>query len=103
MRFRQTGYGEPRMDRVQRIRERAFQLWMLEGRPERRALAHWEEAERQVEAELHAEVRRPDAGTNELPAADMVAHQGPTSGSALSGFEQADGISTPVVPPRRNH
>ena len=34
-----------------RIREQAHQLWVQEGKPEGRELAHWHEAERQVRAE----------------------------------------------------
>lgn len=93
-------YGAAPVDRLQRIRQRAYQLWMLEGQPEGRALAHWDEAERQGEAELHAEVSRSDPGMNEVPAANMVVHQGPSSGSALPGFQRADGLSTPGVPPK---
>jgi hypothetical protein len=42
-----------------KIRNRAYALWQAEGQPEGRDQDHWEEARRQVEAEL-AE-RRADA------------------------------------------
>jgi hypothetical protein len=38
-------------DREQRIRERAFQIWLHEGRPEGRDTAHWELAEAEIKAE----------------------------------------------------
>jgi len=36
-----------------RIRERAYRLWESEGRPDGRALAHWDMAARLVAAEDH--------------------------------------------------
>jgi hypothetical protein len=35
-------------DLQDRIRTRAYELWESEGRPESRALAHWQQAEREV-------------------------------------------------------
>ena len=32
----------------QRVRERAYQIWLDEGRPEGRAKDHWQEAEKQI-------------------------------------------------------
>jgi hypothetical protein len=33
------------------IRERAYQIWVDEGRPEGRADAHWEQAEKEIASE----------------------------------------------------
>ncbi len=38
------------MDRTERIRQRAHEIWEREGRPEGRQEAHWEEACRDIEA-----------------------------------------------------
>jgi DUF2934 family protein len=46
--------------REQAIRERAYALWEQDGRPEGRSVAHWSQAEMEVEVE-HA-----------LPAQDKV-------------------------------
>jgi hypothetical protein len=35
-------------DRQQRIRERAYQLWLDEGQPDGRDKEHWEQAENQT-------------------------------------------------------
>jgi len=41
----------PEDDRQQRIQERAHQLWIQEGRPEGRALEHWDKASELVAIE----------------------------------------------------
>jgi hypothetical protein len=38
-------------DREEKIRERAYAIWEGEGHPEGRALQHWEQASREIEAE----------------------------------------------------
>jgi hypothetical protein len=35
-------------DLAERIRQRAYEIWEREGRPEGREQAHWEQAEREV-------------------------------------------------------
>ena len=40
----------PAGDEKQRIRERAYELWEREGRPQGRHLDHWVQAERETEA-----------------------------------------------------
>jgi hypothetical protein len=42
---RRTGNGG---DVAERIRQRAYEIWEREGRPEGREQAHWEQAEREV-------------------------------------------------------
>lgn len=38
-------------NRIERIRERAHQIWEREGRPEGRAQEHWDKAVQDIEAE----------------------------------------------------
>jgi len=38
-------------DLIQRIRERSYQIWEQEGRPEGRDLDHWLQAERELASE----------------------------------------------------
>ncbi|WFU06114.1 DUF2934 domain-containing protein (plasmid) [Rhizobium sp. CB3171] len=40
-------------DLEKEIRERAYAIWENEGRPEGRAVEHWERAERQISGEFH--------------------------------------------------
>src|SRR5262249_54521278 len=40
------------MDREQRIRERAYHLWIEEGRPDGRQDEHWRQASRQLAADM---------------------------------------------------
>jgi hypothetical protein len=54
------------MDDIEdRIRERAHRIWLSQGQPDGQAEAHWEEARRQIEAEV-ATWQNPAAG-NPLP------------------------------------
>ncbi|MBF0327511.1 MAG: DUF2934 domain-containing protein [Alphaproteobacteria bacterium] len=47
------------MDELEdRIRQRAYELWEREGRPEGRALQHWDQAAREVQGESGVEPRR---------------------------------------------
>lgn len=69
-------------DAEQRIRERAYLLWLEEGRPEGRAEAHWKiacmlDAER--EAYLDAE------GEDSFPASDPPSH------TPVTGERHGDG------------
>ena len=54
------------MDRNERIRAKAHELWEREGRPEGRHEAHWEQAMREIEAaeggDPSAVRRDPDTG-----------------------------------------
>lgn len=51
-------------EREKLIRERAYQLWEEDGRPESRAREHWEQAEQEIETQRAAEVRT--AGRKEM-------------------------------------
>jgi hypothetical protein len=56
-------------DHEARIRERAYQFWVNEGRPDGRALEHWLRAEQEVDGQIPpvptpkvaTELERPDA------------------------------------------
>lgn len=85
------------MDREERIRRRAHGIWEEEGRPDGRANDHWQRAFREIEDELRREEDSHQSGSNEVPAANIVVHEGPTSGAPLPGLEPADGITTPGV------
>lgn len=39
------------MDREDRIRRRAYDLWVSEGRPEGRDIEHWQQASEQIDSE----------------------------------------------------
>ncbi|TIS55073.1 DUF2934 domain-containing protein [Mesorhizobium sp.] len=49
------------MDRVERIRQRAYEIWEREGRPEGRAREHWDQAVQEIEAEASEDDRGPVA------------------------------------------
>lgn len=87
------------MDRIERIRERAYQIWMSEGQPLGRDGEHWERARLQIEKELKNGAAAHQAGVNDVPAAAV--HKGPSSSSPTPGFEPADGLNTPGVKPRQ--
>jgi len=55
----------------QRIRERAYQFWLREGRPDGRDAEHWRQAEREIAAESRApeESRAPDRPRADPPSA----------------------------------
>jgi hypothetical protein len=68
-------------DAEQRIRERAYLLWLEEGRPEGRAEAHWKIA-CMLDAEREAYV---DAeGEDSFPASDPPSHT-PVTGDRQGG------------------
>jgi len=49
------------MDRDEKIRQRAFELWYGQGRPDGRDREHWEQASREME---EAEQRAKDKAQN---------------------------------------
>lgn len=92
-------------DREQRIRERAYQIWVQEGRPEGRAEAHWEEArELEGQAEVSPGATRPNpAGREESAEASGHPAERPESMAVhgdLPGLSD-QGRETPVPPSRR--
>lgn len=63
-------------DRDTRIRQRAYFLWLAEGRPEGRAAEHWRQAS---EAEASASDQIVDEESEEsFPASDPPSHSGIT-------------------------
>jgi hypothetical protein len=55
-------------DREDRMRERAYQIWEEQGRPEGRDLEHWHEAARQLHEDIDAEVIQERDGTTSKAA-----------------------------------
>lgn len=51
-------------DLEHKIRERAYEIWEEQGRPEQRATEHWLQAQTEVQTERAAEVRT--AGRREM-------------------------------------
>lgn len=84
-------------DLEEKIRRRAYQIWLERGRPEGEADRHWEEARRAIEAEL-ASMQNPVAG-NPLPAetdeADAIAAIGADAAvdAAITGVAMPAGAS----------
>ncbi len=85
----------------ERIRERAYQIWLSEGRPLGRDAEHWERARNQIEREVKLGASAHEAGVNDVPASNITVHKGPNSPSPTPGFEPADGINTPGVKAKR--
>ncbi len=50
-----TGRGDPMADRDVRVRRRAYDIWLREGRPEGRAEEHWERASEEIAIEDNLE------------------------------------------------
>jgi hypothetical protein len=50
-------------EKEQRIRERAYQIWLDEGRPHGRDKEHWQQAEAQINAEEGEQQDRPKQST----------------------------------------
>jgi hypothetical protein len=85
----------------ERIRERAYQIWLSEGQPIGRDADHWERARQQIEREIKNGVAAHRDGVNQVPASNITVHRGPISASPTPGFEPADGINTPGVKAKR--
>ncbi len=92
-------------DRHDRVRARAYELWEKEGQPEGRAQAHWEQAEREIDAEGGGvpEHAPPAAGTAETRRSAVPRE---TAGAAEFGSstigEAAAGPDSPKTPARRD-
>lgn len=78
----------------ERIRARAYALWVEEGRPHGRDREHWERAERELQAE-HATPAAPPPAPPEDPAAVVPA----TAPKAKKASRKGAGRSTPDAPP----
>ena len=72
-------------DKEGRIRERAYEIWVREGRPHGRDAEHWQKAEAEIAAESGAVADRAAAGSkpqSEAPSAAPVAPGAGAAGSA---------------------
>lgn len=67
------------MDRNERIRQRAHEIWEREGRPEGRQDAHWEEACRDITA------AEGSATGGAAKSTDTELSRDPDTGAALAG------------------
>ncbi|HET7594619.1 MAG TPA: DUF2934 domain-containing protein [Stellaceae bacterium] len=60
-------------DKEARIRERAYEIWVREGRPHGRDAEHWQKAEAEITAESGAAGDRAAAGSKPRTEAPSVA------------------------------
>ena len=103
-------------DREARIRERAYDLWVSEGRPDGRDVDHWLRAEQEIDGQatpapaskVATELERPDAvrkGSTKRQRAKWEresAYEGARPGSddaPRSAEELADEMGQSVTPP----
>ena len=68
----ETGRATHGEDMERRVRERAYAIWVEEGRPEGRALGHWLRARWELEQsrDREAEVKRLEADFSSLSERD---------------------------------
>jgi len=76
----------------QRIQERAYQIWLREGRPHGRDQEHWRQAEEEVAREYHTSSARPDKRSDDSRPAQSTA---PTAHGADSQPRPGTGASAP--------
>jgi hypothetical protein len=77
-------------DRIERIRERAHQIWENEGKPEGRDAEHWEQAKREIDSEgSDGENGGAEAGDGE--AVTAAGGQGVASGLQSGGSVPSGG------------
>ena len=72
-------------DKEARIRERAYEIWVSEGRPHGRDAEHWQRAEAEIAAESGAVADPAAAGSKpsaEPPSPPPVAPAAPSSSAA---------------------
>jgi hypothetical protein len=79
-------------DREQRIREIAYQLWVLEGRPDGRADSHWFEA-----AALHQAEVTGGAGAER----ESASHANPAAANETIGTRTSDPTGDSAKPGRK--
>lgn len=71
-----------------RIRERAYEIWVKEGRPHGRDAEHWEQAKAEILAEADAaqgQVGRPETPPPAQPPASPAASDAPLRSRRASG------------------
>lgn len=92
-------------DMDQRIRERAYEIWIREGRPLGRHVQHWHQAQAEIaaEGEEHKAIMMERTETVRMPAA-AAPRAGPARSRQVSGGTRrrspASKASTPVEPER---
>lgn len=70
-------------DRIERIRQRAHEIWEREGRPQGREQEHWDRASREIDAEggqVSETTQNPNAAstaTGGSPSVEQVTGAGP--------------------------
>jgi hypothetical protein len=72
-------------DKEARIRERAYEIWVREGRPHGRDAEHWQKAVAEITAESGAVADRAAAGSKprtEAPSTAPVAPNAPSTSAA---------------------
>jgi hypothetical protein len=72
-------------DKEARIRERAYEIWVREGRPHGPDAEHWQKAEAEITAETGAVADRAAAGSKprtEAPSPTPVPPSAPSSSAA---------------------
>ena len=64
-------------DRDARIRDRAYQIWLSEGRPHGHDEAHWQQAEREIAAEEGgaADAKKTPARSPSAKKAPVTSHE----------------------------
>jgi hypothetical protein len=75
-------------DRDDRIRRRAHEIWEREGRPHGKDAEHWEQAQREVDAEASAEIAAATAGSTR-PKSPRAGGKQPGVASGKSGTGKA--------------
>jgi len=63
-----NSHDDSRRDQDARIRERAYEIWVSEGRPEGRHSEHWEQAHRELSGDETRVRPRPSKGGEPKPA-----------------------------------
>src|SRR6266851_2102612 len=90
-------------DRQQRITERAYQIWVAEGRVHGKDHEHWQRAEREIAAEelrvAAALAKRATGAVGTAPAKPRRARQ--ASGTKKPATKTAEPAGAPTAPARR--
>ncbi len=92
-------------DREARIRQRAYEIWQSEGRPEGRDVEHWQRAEAEIMAEAGAAGEGSDRAPAGKPQSEPPAAEAPPLRRRASGKPQRSVSETvegrPTPSPRR--
>lgn len=83
-------------DREQRIRDRAYQIWEDQGRPEGGHEQHWLQAEREIDQEGHGNRTFSTAGEAAETSAETAKPKRRSTRSAKGAAAQPESGSTPA-------